>query len=62
MQLHVLGAGIVVGLANERNVACVVPKEELRTTANAIVHGMKTQEQSDEESDPDQGETRNKED
>ena len=64
MQLHFLGAGIVAGLSNDRNVVCVVPKEELRTTANAIVHGIKTQEPvpSNEGSDSDQGETSNKED
>ena len=48
-----------MGLSNERNVLCVVPKEELRTTANTIVRGMKTQELSDQDSDPDQGETSN---
>lgn len=49
-------------MLNVRNVVCVQPKEELRTTANAIVREMKTEETGDQESDPDEGEISNKED
>ena len=42
----------MAGLSNDRNVLCAVTKEELRTTANAIVRGLKTQEPNDQESGP----------
>jgi len=45
-----LGAGIVAGLSNHRNVVCLVHNEKLRASANAITRALHRQSDTAAES------------